>query len=86
MNRDIKGFISDTQDVKFLSDDELEFLSKTLSKEQVRRGFMRVGLDPGERLQFDVVVDMICERTGLGEDDALVLIRAHVPGPVRDES
>jgi|SRR5882672_4866351 len=62
-----------------LDGDLLQALEKALSEELTRRDTIRKGLDSGEKLQFDTIIDMIRERTGVGDADALAMVRAHVP-------
>ena len=64
-----------------LEDAHLQSLLDVLQAELARRETIRKGLDVGERLQFDTVVDYIRNRTKLGEADALAMIRAHEPWP-----
>lgn len=68
-----------------LDDTQLQALSEALQAELARRKTIKDGLDVGERLQFDTTVDLVRQRTGLCEADALAMIRAHVPGRVRGE-
>ncbi len=76
---DFKELLKDMQDFKLLNDDELKVLEKTLSGELARRASFRKGLDAGEQLQFDTLIDMIRKRTGLEDADALEMVRSHVP-------
>lgn len=63
-----------------LEDSQLQALVDGLSAEMDRRRLVEKGLDVGEVLQFDTLIGMVKERTRLGHDDALAMIRAHVPG------
>ncbi len=73
----------DQTNARALSDETLRSLLDILQAELARRDTIKAGLDVGERLQFDTVVDMIRERTKLDEPDTLAMVRAHVPGRVR---
>lgn len=77
---DIMGFV---EEILALDDVPLRSLSDLIQKEMTRRETFQKGLDVGERLQFDTTVDLIRQRTGLSEADALAMIRTHVPGRVR---
>lgn len=79
---DIRGLV---EGAMALDDARLQALFDTLRNELARRKTIKDGLDVGERLQFDTTVDLVRQRTGLGESDALAMIRAHVPGRVRSE-
>lgn len=79
MSQDVKEPVKNIQDFKLLSDDELKALEEALSAESTRRSVMRKGLDSGEQLQFETIIDLIRERTGLGDADALAMLHAHVP-------
>lgn len=68
-------------EARALDDRSFKALFDVLRTELARRETIRKGLDIGERLQFDTVVDLIRERTKLGEADALAMIRAHEPWP-----
>lgn len=70
-------------EAKALDDRRFQALFDVLRTELARREAIRRGLDVGERLQFDTVVDLIRERTKLSEADALAMIRAHEPERVR---
>lgn len=73
---DAKGLI---EDMLRLDDIPLQALEYAVSKETTRRNMVRNGLDLGERLQFDTLIDLIRERTDFGDADALAMVRAHVP-------
>lgn len=73
---DIKELV---EEAVALDDEPLRSLHDVLRAELTRRDTIRNGLEIGERLQFDTVVDFIRERTGLSETDALAMIRAHDP-------
>jgi hypothetical protein len=66
-----------------LEDERLRELVEVLSTELDRRRIIGKGLDAGEELRFDETLRLIKERTRLHEEDALAMIRAHVPKPVR---
>ncbi len=66
-----------------LEDGALLALAEALQVELDRRYVIKDGLDVGERLQFDTTIDLIRERTKLSVEDALAMIRAHVPGRAR---
>lgn len=69
----------DLIDVKDLEDEQLRSLFNVVYAEIARRDMIKAGLDVGERLQFDLVVTMIRERTKLSVADALELVRTHQP-------
>jgi len=73
---DIRGLV---EDALRLDDIPLQALHTALADELSRRDTLRKGLDAGEQLQFDTMIDLVRERTRLGDADALAMIRAHVP-------
>lgn len=73
---DIKRLV---EDALLLDDALLQGMLEGLQEEMARRNAIRAGLDSGEKLQFDTLIDLIRERTGVGDVDALAMIRAHVP-------
>lgn len=73
---DIKGLV---EDMRRLDNEPLNDLQEALSNELTRRNALSNGLDPGEQLQFETLIDRIRERTGLGDVDALAMVRAHDP-------
>lgn len=77
---DIKELV---EEAMTLEDVPLRSLYDVLQTELVRRDTIRNGLDVGERLQFDTMVDLIRDRTGLSETDAFAMIRTYEPKRVR---
>ena len=73
---DIKNLVEDASHVE---DPQLRSLSDVLQTELARRDTIKKGLDIEERLQFSTLIAYIRDRTNISEDDALAMIRAHVP-------
>lgn len=73
---DIKRLV---EDALLLDDVLLQGMLEGLQEEMARRNAIRAGLDSGEKLQFDTLIDLIRERIGVGDADALAMVRAHVP-------
>lgn len=73
-HEDVESLIATTAE---FTDEMLEALVQRLSAAVERRKTLSAGLDSGETLQFDLVFDMIKERTKLSDEDALRMIREH---------